>query len=58
MPNLLDKEVKEALKKHEQVLTPKFNAFQILSNDIENVMQSSTNAWKNIYGLNVPNTLE
>ena len=53
MPNLLDKEVKEALKKHEQTLTLKFNAFLILPNDIEFVVKSNTNTWKSIYGFNV-----
>ena len=53
MPNLSYKEVNEALKKHEQTLTPKLNAFLIMSNNIEYVVQSNKNAWKKIYGLNV-----
>jgi len=53
MPDLSDKEVKEALKRHGQALTPKLNAILILSNDIESVVKSNTNAWKKNYGLNV-----
>ena len=55
MLNILDKEVKEALEKHEQILTHKFNAFLVLLNDVELVVKSNINAWTNIYGLNVIN---
>lgn len=51
MLELSDKEVKESLTKHEQKLTFKFNAFLILSNDIESIVQYNKNKWKNIYGL-------
>ena len=35
-------------------MTPKFNAFMILSKDIELVVKSNTTTWKNIYGLHKP----
>lgn len=38
MLDLSNKEVKEALTKHEQNLTPKFNPFLILSKDIESIV--------------------
>ena len=38
MPNLTNKEIKEAMSKHEDKNTPRFKAFQILSNKIEDVV--------------------
>lgn len=47
-------EVKESLKKNEQKIIPRFNAFLILSKDIESIVQSNTIAWNNIYALHKP----
>ena len=54
MPTISNKEVKESVNMNEQKLTPKFNAFLILSKDIESIVHSNIISWKNIYGLHKP----
>ena len=54
MSSLSDKEVKESLTKNKENMTSKFNAFLILSKDIESIVKSNTTTWKNIYILHKP----
>ena len=49
IPSLIDKEVKESLKKNEEKLTLKFNTCMVLMNDIEHVVKNAKNTWKNVY---------
>ena len=51
MPNLSKKEIKEEIFKHERRWTPRFKAFQILSNKIEDVVQSTLKLWKSIFDI-------
>ena len=48
MLSLNDKKVKESLKKNEQKLKLRFNTYLVLFNDIEHIVNNSTNTWKNI----------
>ena len=43
----------KANKKHGAIFSPKYRAFQILQNQIEDVVQKSTSIWKVIYGLKI-----
>ena len=52
--SLIDKEVKESLKKYEEKLTLKFNTWLVLMKVIEHVVRNATNTWKNVYLLHKP----
>ena len=47
MPNLSNKEIKEAMSNHEDKQTPRFKTFQILSNNIEDFLYSTKKTWGN-----------
>jgi hypothetical protein len=51
MPNLSRGQITKANKKHAGKFTPKYRAFSILQNKIEDVVNTSTKIWKLIYGL-------
>ena len=49
MPSLIDREVKESIKKNEEKLTLKFNTCIVLMKDIEHVVKNAKNTWKKVY---------
>ena len=51
MPDLPRGKIKKANKKHNGKFSPKYRAFSILQNKIEDVVNKSTQIWKLIYGL-------
>ena len=51
MPNLTRGQIKKANKKHGGKFAPKYGAFSILQNKIEDVVDRSTKLWKTIYKL-------
>ena len=51
MLSLSNKEFKESLKPNEAKLTLRFNTCLILMNNIEDVVNSSTRTWKNMFYL-------
>lgn len=51
MLDLLKGKITKANKKHGSKFAPKYRAFNILQNKIENVVTKSTQMWKLIYGL-------
>lgn len=53
MPMLTKGQIKNVNKEHGRKFAPKYTAFQILQNQIEDVMQKSTLIWKVIYGLKI-----
>jgi hypothetical protein len=54
IPTLTYAEVKEALKKNEHKMTPKFHTFLVLSKQIETIVRDSTIVWRRIYNLPMP----
>jgi hypothetical protein len=52
MPNISKKEIKETMSKYENRQTSRFKAFQILSNNVEEVVQSTSNMWNTFFYLN------
>ena len=53
IPNLTKGQIRKANKKHERKFSPKYKAFNILPNNIEDVVKNSTLMWKVIYGLQI-----
>ena len=51
MPELTKGQITKASKKHGRKFSPKYIAFNILQNNIEDVVNKSTKIWKLIYGL-------
>ena len=51
MPELKKGQITKANKKHGRKFSPKYRAFNILQNNIEDVVNKSTKMWKLIYGL-------
>ena len=51
MLKLTKGQINEANKKHGSKFAPKYKAFNILQNNIEDVVKKSTLMWKVIYGL-------
>ena len=51
MPTLNKAQIAKAMKKYAVRFTPKYRAFSILQNDIEDVVKKLTQIWKIIYGL-------
>ena len=51
MPDPTRGQLKKGNKKHSGKFTPKYRAFNILQNKIEDVVKKSTQIWKLIYGL-------
>ena len=51
MPELSKEKVTKANKKNGKKFSPKYRAFNILQNNIEDVVNKSTKMWKLIYGL-------
>lgn len=58
MPDLDKPEMTKAIKKYVGRFAPNYRAFHILQNKIENVVQQSTQIWKEIYGLTTPKEIE
>ena len=42
-------QITKAVKRHNNRFTPKYKAFSILQNKIEEVVQRTTRSWKNLY---------
>ena len=53
MPELTRGKITKANKKHDNKFSPKYRAFNILQNNIEDVVNKSTQMWKLIYGLTI-----
>ena len=53
MPELTKFQITKANKKYGGIFSPKYRAFQILKNQIEDVVKKSTSIWKVIYGLKI-----
>ena len=51
MPELTRGKITKENKKHERKFAPKYKTFNILENNIEDVVNKSTKMWKLIYGL-------
>ena len=51
MPELTKGQITKANKKHGRKFAPKYRAFSILQNKIEDVGKKSTQMWELIYGL-------
>ena len=51
MPELKKGQITKANEKHGSKFSPKYRAFSILQNKIEDVVKKSTQLWKLIYGL-------
>ena len=51
MPDLTKEKIGKVVKKYVAKFTPKYRAFNILQNNIEDVVKKSTQIWKLIYGL-------
>ena len=51
MPDLTKGQITKASKKYARKFAPKYRAFSILQNQIEDVVKKSTQIWKVIYGL-------
>lgn len=51
MPKLSKGQITQDNKKHGKKISPKYRAFNILQNNIEDVVNKSTKMWKLIYGL-------
>ena len=49
LSNLTKEQVTQAIKWHNKRFTPKYRAFSILQNKIEEVLQRTTRAQKNLY---------
>ena len=49
LPDLTKEKISNAVKRHNKRFTPKYRAFFILQNKIEEVMQESTRLWKIVY---------
>ena len=53
MPELRKGQITKANKKYGNKFSPKYRAFNILQNNIEDVVKKSTLMWKLIYGLQI-----
>ena len=53
MSNLTKGQIRKENKKHGIKFAPKYRAFKILKNNIEDVVKKSTLMWKVIYGLQI-----
>lgn len=51
MPDLTKGQIRKASKKHGRKCAPKYKTFNILQNQIENVVKKSTQMWQLIYRL-------
>ena len=51
MPDLTKGQIKKANKKHNSKFSPKYRAFCILKNKIEDVVNKSTLLWKSIFNV-------
>ena len=49
LPDLTKEQVKNAVKRHNNRFTPKYRAFFILQNKIEEIVQRTTKSWRNLY---------
>ena len=63
MPELTKAQISKALKNHAIRFSPKYRAFSILQNNIEDIVKKPTHIWKLIYGLTTvregePKTIE
>ena len=57
MPELDKETMAKALKKHSRKFSPKYRAFNILQNKVEDVVQKTTLIWKSLYGLTTPKAI-
>ena len=53
MPELTKAQIDKAMKKYVVMFTPKYRAFNILQNNIKDLVKKSTQMWKLTYGLNI-----
>ena len=53
MPELSKAQIAKAMKKYAIRFVPKYRAFNILQNNIEDVVKKSTQMWKITYGLSI-----
>ena len=49
LPDLTKSQVVNVVKRHNNIFTPKYRAYSILQNKIEEVVQKSTRLWKMLY---------
>ena len=49
LPDLTKSQIENAMKRHNNKFTPKYRAFSILQNKIEEVVNKSTRLWKVLY---------
>ena len=49
LPNLKKEQISNAVKRHNKRFTPKYRAFVILQNKIEEIVQRTTRSWRNLY---------
>ena len=49
LPDLTKEQINKAIKRNNTRFTPKYRAFSILQNKIEEVVQRTTRSWKNLY---------
>ena len=56
MPNIKDTKINKALKENEEKMTLKFHTCLILIKNVESVVNTTTNTWKNLYDLHKPRT--
>ena len=49
LPDLTKQQISNAVKRHNKRFTPKYRAFSILQNKIEDVVQRTTRSWTNLY---------
>ena len=49
LPNLTKSQIENVVKRHNNRFTPKYKAFSILQNKIEEVINQSTRLWKFFY---------
>ena len=49
VPDLTKEQISNAVKRHNKRFTPKYRAFFILQNKIEEIVQRTTRSWRNLY---------
>ena len=49
LPDLTKEQITKVVKRHNTRFTPKYRAFSIFQNKIEEVVQRTTRSWKNLY---------
>ena len=49
LPNLSKEQINKVVKRHKSKFTPKYRAFSILQNKMDDVVQKTTREWKSLY---------